>query len=507
MRLRTPAGAVVSGLILTLTASLGLTASADAAPEPRASKAAKVAQRALDRIEAALDGTGTDRRDLSSAYRELFVNRAALRGEARDDATSVLARPTTPPDDPNDPRDIYYGEDADLHSQCSGNLCLHWVEEGEHAATPAFAAEVFATLLQVSTQYSAAGLKLPLPDEGQEGSTQTDFYLGDIGAAGALGFCRSDSETPTVGSAYAAYCGFDNDFAGFGYDGVETLLMQVTVAHEYFHAIQYAYDAEDEGWIYESTAAWVEDEIFDDVNDSAFFLNFGQQGDPDGPFGYPFAGPTFPLDVLDDFGGFNTYGNWGFWRYLTEQHPASTAGFPDLVRQFWEALDTTQGTNPTSAREALERVLGARKSSIPDEYVGYAAANQRPADFYEEGGFYPTAPDGYAPVELSASSSQATRSVTLDHLTSASGEAVPFADGYDLQVRLTAPAAAYSRVAVVVVGLDGSTRTRWIALNKQGRGAGTVPFSADRVASVEVTAANGSSLDAVTADLTFRAVR
>ena len=33
--------------------------------------------------------------------------------------------------------------------------------------------------------------------------------------------------------------------------------MRVTAAHEYFHAVQYAYDGWDDTWIYETTATMV----------------------------------------------------------------------------------------------------------------------------------------------------------------------------------------------------------------------------------------------------------
>jgi hypothetical protein len=331
MRIRTAAGLLASGLTLTLGTATALPATAGAADQPgpsdRAAPKAKVARAALAEVEATLageaDGGVEGRRDLTLALRDLFVAKDSLRGEERAAAENLLLRPTTPPDDPTDPRDIYYGEDADLQTQCGDTFCLHWVEVGEHATTPEFAATAFETIGHVAEVYAAAGFRAPLPDEGQEGDTRTDFYLGDIDQYGALGFCRSDADGPVVGSAWYGYCGFDNDYANSPWLD-PTSLLQVTVAHEYFHAVQFAYDAEDDGWLMESTATAMEDELYDDVNDNAFFLNFGQMGDPEA-FGYPLAGPSTPLDTFD----LTAYGNWGFWRYLTEQHADETAGVPD----------------------------------------------------------------------------------------------------------------------------------------------------------------------------------
>lgn len=494
MRIRTTAGLLASGLTLTLGTALALPATAGAAEKPGPSaKAVAAAQAALAEAEAAVAGESSDgvdgHRDLTLAMRDLFVAKYALRGDDRADAERLLLRPTTPPDDPTDPRDIYYGEDADLQSQCGETFCLHWVEEGEHAATAEFASTAFETIDDVVGVYAAAGFRSPLPDEGQEGDTRTDFYLGDIDQYGALGFCRSDADGPVVGSAWYGYCGFDNDYANSPWLD-PTSLLQITVAHEYFHAIQFAYDAEDDGWLMESTATAMEDELYDDVNDNAFFLNYGQMGDP-ATIGYPLAGPSTPLDTFD----FTAYGNWGFWRYLTEQHADETAGVPNLVREVWEALDTTQGPNTAFSLEALDEVLAARGTSTPQEYVAFAAANQHPADVYEEAvdQFYPTAPNTLEAVQLSGEAPTAKRTATLDHLTSATGEVLPFADSRALKVRVDLGDEGVARAAVTVHRTDGTTTTSYVPVNRQGRGSVRVPFAADQVSSVEVTLANGST--------------
>lgn len=497
MRIRTAAGLLASGLALTLGTTLALAASAGAADRPdpseRVTQEAKAARAALAEVEATLAGDAgagaESHRDLTLALRDLFVTRDALRGEDRARAEGLLLRPTTPPDDPTDPRDIYYGPDADLESRCGDTFCLHWVEEGEHAATAEFAATAYETIDHVAGVYAAAGFRAPLPDAGQEGDSRTDFYLGDIDQYGALGFCRSDADGPVAGSAWYAYCGFDNDYANSPWLD-PTSLLQVTVAHEYFHAVQFAYDAEDDGWLMESTATAMEDELYDGVNDNAFFLNFGQLGDPE-TIGYPLAGPSTPLDTFD----LTAYGNWGFWRYLTEQHAEETAGVPHLVREVWEALDTTQGPNPAFSLTALDEVFAARGTSTPQEYVAFAAANQHPQDVYEEAleQFYPTAPNTLETVQLSRNAPTATRTAVLDHLTSATGEVLPFPGSRELKVRVDLGTAGVARTAVTVHRVDGTTTTSYVSINADGVGSATVPFAAGTVSSVEVTVANGST--------------
>jgi len=493
MRLRPPAALLASLVTVTLATTLAVAPSAGAADgSDRSAAEVRAARKALRAAEASVSG-GTsdvgDAHDQTLAMRDLFVAKHALSGADRAAAERLLARPTTPPDDPNDPRDVYYGPDAELKTQCSATYCLHWVEEGEHAATPAFAATAFETIGDVAGVYAAAGFKAPLPDDGQEGDTRIDFYLGDIDSSAALGFCRSDGDGPVVGSAWYAYCGFDNDYASTPWlDPADAL--GIAVAHEYFHAVQFAYDTEDDGWLMESTATAMEDVFYDDVNDNRFFLDFGQMGDP-ATYGYPLAGPSTPLDTLD----FTAYGNWAFWRYLTEEHADTTAGLPNLLREVWEALDTTQGPNSLHSLQAIDRVLAARGTSTPEQYVAFADANQHPGDVYSEGleQGYPTAPDTLESVQLSRTAPTATRTARLDHLTSATGEVLPFAGSRQLTVRVDLADASLVRAAVTVHRVDGSTTTSYVPVNPEGKGDVTVPFAPDQVASVEVTVANGST--------------
>ena len=488
----TAAGLLISGLALTVGPVLAGPASAGAAEKPdRSAPAVAAAQAALAEVEAAVAGETDDasHRDLTLAMRDLFVAKHALRGDDRADAERLLLRPTTPPDDPNDPRDIYYGENADLKTQCGDTFCLHWVEEGEHASTAAFAGTAFETIAHVAGVYAAAGFRAPLPDEGQEGDTRTDFYLGDLDQYGALGFCRSDADGPVVGSAWYGYCGFDNDYANSPWLD-PTSLLQVTVAHEYFHAVQFAYDAEDDGWLMESTATAMEDELYDDVNDNAFFLNYGQMGDPE-TLGYPLAGPSTPLDTFD----FTAYGNWGFWRYLTEQHADETAGVPNLVREVWEALDTTQGPNPAYSLKALDDVLAARGTSTPQEYVAFAAANQHPADVYDGGGRAVLPDCSEHPRHRPALPPDARRvahgrprppherdrrRAALRRQPRAQRPRRPRRHGRRSGSHHGPPCRRHQHHVVRVV-------------NRQGKGSVTVPFAAADVTSVEVTLANGST--------------
>ena len=39
------------------------------------------------------------------------------------------------------------------------------------------------------------------------------------------------------------------------------------MAHEYNHVLQFAYDSQEDTWMFESTATWMEDEVYPEIND------------------------------------------------------------------------------------------------------------------------------------------------------------------------------------------------------------------------------------------------
>ena len=41
----------------------------------------------------------------------------------------------------------------------------------------------------------------------------------------------------------------------------------MTLAHEYNHILQFGYDAYQDAWFAESTAVWMEDQVYNGIND------------------------------------------------------------------------------------------------------------------------------------------------------------------------------------------------------------------------------------------------
>ena len=187
--------------------------------------------------------------------------------------------------------------------------------------------------------------------------------------------------------------------------------LQVTVAHEYFHAVQFGYDIADDSWFLEATAAWVEDEMYDNVNDNLQYLRQS-----------PLRLPRVPMDT---FGGSFHYGTWIFFRYLSERYPASRAGCRRSSATWSGRCDSSAGKPDQYSIQAVKTVLKERGTELPELFAKFSAANRRPAQTYSEGKANHYGPRRW-PRSTHGPRADARRLTSrLDHLTSAHGAVHP----------------------------------------------------------------------------------
>ena len=105
------------------------------------------------------------------------------------------------------------------------------------------------------------------------GSGITDIYLVNVGGDGLFGYSAPDPSQDCKRKCFA-FLVMDNDFSfnEFGYDNPQ-IPLEVTIAHEYNHVLQFGIDAAMDGWLFESTATWSEDKVFPNDNDYVNYLN------------------------------------------------------------------------------------------------------------------------------------------------------------------------------------------------------------------------------------------
>jgi outer membrane receptor for ferrienterochelin and colicins len=193
---------------------------------------------------------------------------------------------------------------------------------------PDFVADVAAVADESHRIYvDELGFRAPLADTAflpaaeAGGDERLDIYLVDFGEAD--GAFNVEACTPEAEIVHCAgYMLLENDFAGAGYPSLE-IAVRVVVSHEYFHAVQNAYDAgQDIKWS-EGSAVWAEELAYPEQDDYERFVS-------------RFLEKTFrPFERPSgaSFGDPYPYGAALWPAFLTERYGA------EIVRQVWEACE------------------------------------------------------------------------------------------------------------------------------------------------------------------------
>lgn len=453
----------LGGALLAAALTLALAAtSAHAAPKPDDRTAtSREAQRASATLAEATAVLAGDRPgDLTLVLRDLRLRMDDLSGPQRAAAEELVARPVA------------------VASECSATTCIHDVTG---AVSGSHLIEVLGLVDDVRATYVAAGYRPPLDDGLVGGGPELDIYLDDIGADSFYGYCYADGPNDDGDFDASAYCVLDDDFSETQFFAPPEDSLRVTVAHEYFHAIQFAYDFAEDGWFMEATATWMEEQLFDDVNDNRQYLGTSQL--------------AAPGRSLDRYGANYHYGAWIFFGYLGERFPARLNGIPTIVRDMWRYADGSSEGPDYYSVGAIQKALADRGSSFAAQYARFAVANRSPRSAYSEGSAYRAAPATNVGVSASRRN-PAAAARTLDHLTSATIRYTPSRlTASDWRLKLVfnlAPKSRGSMAAVKVFRRNGSTTTTYVALNASGDATARVPFSSASVSRVEVTLVNAS---------------
>jgi len=403
------------------------------------------------------DTPAAERPDATLALRNLWLLKDALTPADRAAAAKLGERPSKP---------NVIGD---------ANILMHY----DPAEVGYDVNQAFAQMQYVADTYANSGYRRPKPDGSKGGDARVDIYLDQL-QPGLYGYCTTDQKQLTKPGHYDvwAYCVLDADYAGFPtHTPLENF--EVTAAHEYYHATQFAYDIADDGWFLEATATWAEDELYTSINDNYQYLK-------DSPI-------THPGRPIDKFGNVFHYGVWNFFRYLTEHYPAKTGALPGLLLDMWKRADSSKGPRKDMySTQAINKVLKkAAHTSMAEQFANYSAATRAPALTFSEGAAlsYPSKPLA-GQVTLAAGKRKSFRT-KLDHLTSATFQFVPGGGTSKLKVQLRmAPKKTGSR-AIVALYTTSGLQFRSIKVNAHGVGKKTVTFDGT-VGAVEVTLVNSS---------------
>jgi hypothetical protein len=232
-------------------------------------------------------------------------------------------------------------------------------------------------------QVEHLGYAPPPLDNGQGGGNEYDIYIGDLGSGmfGQTLWTPNDAIPGGPTQRYATFIEVDNDYLGYRTPGLDGL--RVTAAHEFHHAVQIGttgiwssvprYDF----YFYELSAVWMEDVIFDEINDYLFDLPSFFRG-----FRELHTQRSYPFTSY----GLATY--FGYERSVFAHFLARRFGL-GVMREVWEGMRSA----PVLA--TLERVLRTKGTDLTTEFALFGTWNFYTADradtlrFYPEGHLYP----------------------------------------------------------------------------------------------------------------------
>lgn len=388
---------------------------------------------------------------------------------------------------------------------CTRRFCVHWVtgsterpaltDRKPKNGRPDYIDKVIATEKAVwNKEVRAYGYRAPRSDStsgshhGGNPNRKIDIFVANIGPT-AYGYCTTDdpARNKTVHRRTSAYCVVDNNFskAEFktGAHGIAAL--RVTLAHEFFHAIQFGYDLFEDGAFMEGTATWMEDQVFTAVNDNRQYLKRSP------------LSPTAPWRPLDYFEHGNTwqYGTWIWYRFLTEFYGAGRADAPIVIRRIWERAVG----KASYSFKAVAAEINARSGpgGFKNMVALFGVWNAAPAKFYREGAgagagpAYPTAHPLADVGTLGAGTGPASPNWPMLHL--ANNYVVVRPSSTLLSTAkltfstLTAPVGATAAFSALVVRRNGSLQR--VALTE----GDSVTFDPERISKVVLVITNAGA--------------
>jgi len=297
------------------------------------------------------------------------------------------------------------------------------------------------------------------------------------------GYCTTDDPGLAVPGTFtaSAYCVVDNNFTEPVFQNHTPIQnLKVTLAHEFFHAVQFAYDIGEDTWLMEGTATWMEDQAYDSINDNRQYLQNSQ-----------LKYPWIPLDHSANC--CFQYGSWIWFRFLSE-----TMG-PGVIREIWNRADAAPGGPDDYSTQAISHVLAAHGTTFRKKFASFAVWNKVSRQRYSEGkaGRYPT-PVGSGSFALGAkNTSTGWLGVKLKHMSSIY---VTFKPGRSdgrrahLTVQLNGPRYGFGPEGrLMVFSRSGAVTVKSYKLNRSGDGSLRVGFGRGHVSRVVLIETNAST--------------
>jgi hypothetical protein len=327
------------------------------------------------------------------------------------------------------------------------NTIIHYTLEGQDATTDAYINTLNDALQNsLAVQFEQLGWAKPPIDCGAGGDDRLDVYVIDLND-GTLGYARPERiigdnpNTPAleITGAYS-YLVIENDMDIIPSE-LAMLYLQVTVAHEVHHNIQFGYNTDNTFYgIYESGAVWIETLVYPNLSDA---------------YNYPdvFMYPDVCLGTRNSDLPTRIYAEWVMMDSISQDFGMSS------YQQIWQNMALGRGMN--GFYDALD-LLG----TTPESVIQRMAIRNLLHD-YTAGEFLSSV-------------------VTLENTITQTGDVLPSADGVQEQsvdyVAIATRGVYYfavqnsDNIALTVVGVDMSNKTAMVYEVGKGGTVDTTPF-------------------------------
>jgi len=315
--------------------------------------------------------------------------------ELASDAQKPFLAPRFRPTDTDDPnRNAYSVPEAPRSPACSRHFCIHWVEEGLDApnlsdrnddGVPDFVERVQRVAERVhQVENGKLGWREPRSDGRQGGRNgKTDVYLSQIGGE-LFGYAAPDrgqaTEEHRIPRRLHGYLVLDNDYSAFEFPGTKPLEdLQVTFAHEYNHILQFGYDAYQDPWFAEASATWMEDQVYNGIND---YLRYVRRW-------VKLYETPLTANSIKEYGS----AVWNQW--LARRYG------PEIIRKAWAgAIDARPGGFSIASYERALRSTGPSDLSRDFARFATAVAEWRTGRGFRESRLFPDASrQGHLPLD------------------------------------------------------------------------------------------------------------
>ncbi|MSS72173.1 MAG: hypothetical protein EXS64_11880 [Candidatus Latescibacteria bacterium] len=323
----------------------------------------------------------------------------------------------------------------------SGRFRIHYDTSGLHAVAltdlngngvPDYVEEVGTTADSAwSLQIDGFGFHPP-PSDGTVGggAGQYDIYIQELSRSSAYGFTYPETTTtPTTTS----YLEVDNNFTDKIYTSKGNDGLHVTIAHEFFHAIQFGYySLFDAQWWQEVTAVWMEDAAYPEVNDYYQYLpSF-------------FDSPTVSLDRFLLFGDLHPFGSAVFIHNLHALFGITA------MRAGWERLAAQKAWDIQFINDALP---GGFDQVFPRFVIwDYFTKTRALPGYYREASAYPLVKTRSMLMKAGTALADSGR---VDHLGADYLQFKPGGQAGGLSITLTLASRARWKVSVLLIQAGG----------------------------------------------------